>query len=285
MISRIMQFRAAFMLVTASASLFWVISFWLPLADYLGVVNSERYADYQIQLKLVVFTFLLFCLLNLVTAGLFQLKLNTKVKFWLALTPAVLVLVMPFIAAATVLPKAQGKNYFEVLYGFYQLLRFSTVQIFGTALVFTFIAVALNVYVALNTRKSSIDSKVPLNLRNRYLIYTGIFTLVASLWIINVSITSSYRAQDRASCYDYGLLELPKADAEVAPFLNEVQLDGENAGNEDVKLALTDLASISRQYFSLLNTDVSDSDLEPYKAALATARAKVVELCAPFVTE
>jgi len=283
--SRITQFRAAFLLVASSASLFWVVGFWLPLPEYLGVVNSARYADYQTQLKIVVFTYLLFCLLNLVSAGLFQLKLNSKLKFWLALGPAALVLLTPLLSAATVLPKAQGKNYFEVVYGFYQLLRFGTIQTFVIALVFTLVAVALNVYVAFRAAKGSIDSKVPLNLRNRYLIYAGIFTLITSLWVINVAITSSYRNQDRASCYDYGLLELPTADAQVAPFLNEVQLDGENAGNEDLQLALTDLANISRQYFSLLNTDVSDSDLEPYKVALAAARGKVVELCAPFVTE
>jgi len=283
--SRLFQYRAAFMLVASSASVFWLVSFWLPLPSYLEVLNSPNYADYQTQLKLVVFVNILFCLLNLITAGLFFTKISSSVKAWLALIPAILIFIAPLVAAATILNKVPGKNYFELIYGFSQLLRFSTGQIFGMAVAFTLFSVAANCFIAFRVRKSTGELKLPPKLRNRYLIYSGVFFACISLWVLNVSITSVYRTQDRASCYGYGLLQVPQLDADIAPFLNQVQLEGQTAGNLDVKIALLNVATISRQYFNLLSSNASDSDLEPYKNALADAKSRVIIVCAPFVTE
>ena len=283
--SRLFQYRAAFMLVASSASVFWLVSFWLPLPSYLEVLNSPNYADYQTQLKLVVLANILFCLLNLITAGLFFTKISSSVKFWLALIPAILIFIAPLVAAATILNKVPGKNYFELIYGFSQLLRFSTGQIFVMAVAFNLFSVAANCFIDFKVRKSTAELKLPMKLRNRYLIYSGVFFAVISLWVLNVSITSVYRTQDRASCYGYGLLQVPQLDADIAPFLNQVQLEGQTAGNLDVKIALLNVATISRQYFNLLSSNASDSDLEPYKNALADAKSRLIVVCAPYVTE
>lgn len=285
MLSRLRHFRAAYLLVLSSALLFWIISFWLPLPEYLQVLSSKDYAPYEIPLKVFVALFLSVCLINLVIAGLFATRINSLAKFWLAIVPAVLIFLGPIVLAIPIALQFPKQNYFEVFAAMYRLFRFTKPDTFALALIFTVLAAALNIYAAILIRNTSDADKVSSKLRNRYLIYTAVVTLlVGSFVAINV-VNATYRSLDRAACQKYESRELPQLDEEVPIFLSDLMLYGQSSGTSQLQSAFITFSMLSRQYYQLLDSSDDEIILSSVQAQVTEARAKVALLCSEFATD
>ncbi len=285
MLNRIRQFRAALLLGLASAIIFWPISYWLPLGEYLGVLNTTEYAEYGIELKSFVALYLIFFILNLITAGLTATKMNFRVKFWLALIPAGLLLVMPFLLSIPIAVKYSDRNYFEVLGAFYRLFRFTKPELLVVIFLCTFLAVALNVLAALIIRSAADVDKVTDKVRNRYFIYAGAVVTILAVAVSLGSINAAKRSLDRTQCKNYAALELPETDEKVLVFLSQLMVFGEGAGTDAVKNAFTNFSTVSRQYYALLNTEVDEATLTQYQVQTATAKDKVTEVCSEYAVK
>lgn len=285
MLNRIRQFRAALLLGLASALIFWPISYWLPLGEYLGVLNTTEYAEYGIELKSFVALYLIFFILNLITAGLTATRMNFRVKIWLALIPAGLLLVMPFLLSIPIAVKYSDRNYFEVLGAFYRLFRFTKPELLVVVFLCTFLAVALNVTAALIIRSAADVDKVTDKVRNRYFIYAGAVVAILAVAVSLGSVNAAKRSLDRTQCNNYAALELPETDENVLVFLSQLMVFGEGAGTDAVKNAFTNFSTVSRQYYALLNTEVDETTLTQYQVQTATAKDKVTEVCSEYAVK
>ena len=285
MLNRIRQFRAALLLGLASAIIFWPISYWLPLGEYLGVLNTTEYAEYGIELKSFVALYLIFFILNLITAGLTATKMNFRVKFWLALIPAGLLLVLPFLLSIPIAVKYSDRNYFEVLGAFYRLFRFTKPELLVVVFLCTFLAVALNVTAALIIRSAADVDKVTDKVRNRYFIYAGAVLAILAIGVSLGSINAAKRSLDRTQCNNYAAIELPETDDDVLIFLSQIMVFGESSGTESVKNAFINFSTISRQYYSLLNTEIDEATLNQYQVQTAAAKEKVAQVCSEYAVK
>lgn len=286
MTDRIKHFRAGLLLALSSALVFWPISYWLPFPQYLGVLAKEDYADYQLALRSIVVLYLIFFLLNFVTAGLSATKLSSKLKFWLALSPAMLLLVLPFLLIIPTALDFPDRNYFEIFQAMYRLLRFSTPQILALALACTVFAVALNVRAALMFRSAPDPEAVNAKIRNRYFIYAGVSFLVFAIIIPIGAYNSSLRALDRAACARYSELAVPELDEEVPLFLSEIRVIGESAGNKSTQNLFINFSELSRQYLGLLDTEPEGSIVLKQMGELtAKAKDEVAIACSEHAVE
>ena len=283
--NRLKHFRAGLVLVLSSALSLWVISYWLPLNEYLSAIADPKYKDYLLTIRAFVASYLIFFLMTLVTAGLAFTKISKTIKFYLALVPGALILLLPFLLAIPIAIKYPERNYFEVFQAMYRLFRFTKVDIFITALVITLLCFGLNLLAALIFRRTGEVDKVNKKFQTRYIIYAGVsvLVLVASG---GINYYNSYiRNIDRASCHDYLALPLPELDEDVATFLNNIQVYGEQAGSAKLKSALITFAMTSRQYYAVINSEADDSTLSQFEVAVATAKQNVVDLCSEFGTD
>lgn len=285
MLNRIRQFRAALLLGLASAIIFWPISYWLPLGEYLGVLNTEEYAEYQGQLKSFVALYLIFFILNLITAALTATRFNYRVKFWLALVPAGLLAVVPFLLSIPIAIQYSERNYFEVLGAFYRLFRFTKPELLVVVFLCTFLAVALNVTAALIIRSAADVDKVTDKVRNRYFIYAGAVLAILALAVSLGSINAAKRSLDRTQCNNYAAIELPETDDDVLIFLSQIMVFGESSGTDAVKNAFINFSTVSRQYYSLLNTEIDEATLNQYQVQTAAAKDKVAEVCSEYAVK
>ena len=285
MLNRIRQFRAALLLGLASAIIFWPISYWLPLGEYLGVLNTTEYAEYQIELKSFVALYLIFFILNLITAAITATRFNYRVKFWLALVPAGLLLVVPFLLSIPIAIKFSDRNYFEVLGAFYRLFRFTKPELLAVVFICTFIAVALNVFAALIIRGAADVDKVTDKIRNRYFIYGGAVLAILAIAVSLGSINAAKRSLDRTQCNNYAALALPETDENVLVFLSQLMVFGETSGTDAVKSAFVNFSTISRQYYALLNNGADETTLTQYQLQTATAKDKVTEVCSEYAVK
>lgn len=285
MLNRIRQFRAALLLGLASAIIFWPISYWLPLGEYLGVLNTTEYAEYGIELKSFVALYLIFFILNLVTAGLTATRFNYRVKFWLALIPAGLLAVVPFLLSIPIAVKYSDRNYFEVLGAFYRLFRFTKPELLVVVFLCTFLAVALNVTAALIIRSAADVDKVTDKVRNRYFIYAGAVLAILAIGVSLGSINAAKRSLDRTQCNNYAAIELPETDDDVLIFLSQIMVFGESSGTESVKNAFINFSTVSRQYYSLLNTEIDEATLNQYQVQTAAAKDKVAQVCSEYAVK
>jgi hypothetical protein len=284
-LNRIRQFRAALLLGLASAIIFWPISYWLPLGEYLGVLNTEEYAEYGIELKSFVALYLIFFILNLITAGLTATRFNYRVKFWLALVPAGLLAVVPFLLSIPIAVKYSDRNYFEVLGAFYRLFRFTKPELLVVVFLCTFLAVALNVLAALIIRSAADVDKVTDKVRNRYFLYAGAVFAILSIAVSLGSINASKRSLDRTQCNNYAAMDLPETDDDVLIFLSQIMVFGEGSGTDAVKNAFINFSTISRQYYALLDTEVDEATLNQYQVQTAAAKDKVTEVCSEYAVK
>ncbi len=285
MIDRIRHFRAGLLLALSSAVLIWPISYWFPLPEYLGVLASEEYANYQLALRSIVVIYFVFFLLNLVTAGLSATKLSSTLKFYLALVPAAILLIVPFLLVIPTALTFKDRNYFEIFQAMYRLLRFTTPQLLALVLVCTAIAVALNVRAALVFRSAKEPGNVVSQVKKRYAIYAGVALLVFAILVPLGAYNASLRSLDRSACNRYAALDIPEVDEDVPIFLSEIRVIGESAGSSFVRNTLTNFSDISRQYFSLINTEpVGSFVLKETEKLTATAKEAVVRACADFAT-
>jgi len=284
-LNRIRTFRAAFLLVLASAIVFWPISYWLPLGEYLGVLNTAEYADFQLPLKSIVAIYLIFFILNLVTAGLTVTRFNYRVKFWLAIIPAGILLIAPFILAIPISLKYSDRNYFEVYGALYRLFRYTNPALLAMAFICTFLAIALNVLAALMIRKAAQVEKFEGKIRNRYFIYAGVAVLIFALVVTLGSINAGKRSLDRAACNTYAALPLPELDEDVTTFLSELLVIGQAAGSDSVKQTFANFSLTSRQYYNMIDSEVDDAILNQYVLQASAARDQVVAVCSEFAVK
>lgn len=285
MLNRIRQFRAALLLGLSSAIIFWPISYWLPLGEYLGVLNTTEYAEYQIQLKSFVALYLIFFILNLITAAITATRFNYRVKFWLALVPAVFLLVVPFLLSIPIAIKFSERNYFEVLGAYYRLFRFTKPELLAVVFLCTFLAVVLNVVAALIIRSAADVDKVTDKVRNRYFIYGGAVLAILAIAVTVGSVNALKRSLDRAQCNNYAAIELPEIDEDVPIFLSQIMVFGESSGTDGVKNAFTNFSTVSRQYYALLNSEVDEATLNQYQLQTAAAKDKVTEVCSEYAVK
>lgn len=285
--NRLLSFRAALLLLISSAVIIWPISYWLPIGDFLSVLNSSGYSNYAITLKGIVVVYFLFFMMNLISAGLAFTKLDGRVKFALVLIPSSLLILLPMIL---VIPVAQGlsdRGYFTVLQAIFRLLRFSTTQLWITVVIVTLLSVAINVLAAIllfKDKTGQVEKAIdaPGNLKKRYGIYSAV--LACALVIVGVSglLNSDKRSLDRQSCSNYAALPIPETDQEVPTFLSDVQLYGDAAGTQEVKDALVSFAQYSRQYYLLLDSENPGLDMDQLVQAITISRDKVIEVCSEY---
>ncbi len=283
MIDRIRHFRAGLLLALASAVVFWPISYWFPLPEYLGVLASEEYANYQLALRSIVVIYFVFFLLNLVTAALSATKLNATVKLYLALVPAAVLLIAPFLLIIPTALSFRDRNYFEIFQAMYRLLRFTSPQLLGLALVCTAIAIALNLKAALVFRSAKDLGNVVPQVKKRYFIYGGVALLVFAIIVPLGAFNGAVRSQDRAACQKYAALQIPELDEDVPTFLSEIRVAGESAGSRSLRDSLIKFSDLSRQYFALVNTDdIGSFVLQEAEKETKSARDAVVQACSDY---
>jgi len=285
--NRLLSFRAALLLLISSAVIIWPISYWLPIGDFLSVLNSSGYSNYAIALKGIVVVYFLFFMMNLISAGLAFTKLDGRVKFALVLIPSSLLILLPMIL---VIPVAQGlsdRGYFTVLQAIFRLLRFSTPQLWIIVVIVTLLSLAINVLAAIllfKDKTGQVEKAIdaPGNLKKRYGIYSAV--LACALVIVGVSglLNSDKRSLDRQSCSNYAALPIPETDQEVPTFLSDVQLYGDAAGTQEVKDALVSFAQYSRQYYLLLDSENPGIDMDQLVQAITISRDKVIEVCSEY---
>lgn len=283
--NRLQHFRAGLVLVLSSALSFWVISYWMPLNEYLAAIADPKYADYLVTIRVFVATYLIFFLITLVTAGLAFTRIPSTIKFYLALIPGSILLVTPFLLAIPINLRFPERNYFEVFQAMYRLFRFTKLDIFITALAITLLCFGLNLLAALMFRRSGEIDKVNKKYQTRYMIYAGVAVLALVLSGSVNYYTSFIRDVDRASCKDYLALPLPELDEDVSTFLNNIQVYGERAGSAKLQSALVTFAMTSRQYYAVINSEADDATVSQFEIAVATAKQNVVELCSEFGTD
>lgn len=283
--NRLKHFRAGLLLVLSSALSFSIISYWFPLNTYLSAIASDKYDDYRVTIQLFVASFLIFFLLNLVTAVLCFTRIPSSYKFYLALIPAVVIVILPFLLAIPIAIKFPDRNYFEILQAMYRLFRFTKIGLFVLAIVITVVCAAINVLAALIVLRAGAIDKVDRKLQTRYMIYGGI-TLVLLAGSMGINYYNSFiRSVDRASCYDYRDLQLPFTDEEIPIFLNEIQVFGDQAGSATLKNAFYTFATTSRQYYTVLNSEADAAMVSQFEIAVATAKQTVTDLCSEFATD
>lgn len=285
MVSRLKHFRASFLLVFSTAALYWVISFWLPLPTYLAAMAGDKYADYHSLIQLIVGLYLGGALVNLILAGVLATRISSRLKFWLALSPAIIIFLVPLLAVIPVAMKFPERNYFEVFQAMFRLFRFTKPDTFAQALLFTLAAVGLNIWAALMIRNSDDNGKLSSSLRNRYLIYTSSVVVIIGVFVAFTTVGSMQRSMDRQSCYDYKALELPILDKDYPIFFNNITLAGEQAGTAQMSNAFKNFADISRQYYAMLDSSADQATLDQYQVMVATAKTVVEDRCSEFSTD
>jgi hypothetical protein len=265
---------------------FWPISYWFPLPEYLGVLASEEYANYQLALRSIVIIYLIFFILNLVTAGLAATKLSGSIKFWLALVPAAVLLFAPLALVIPTALRFPDQNYFVIFEAMYRLLRFTSPVLLALALLSTVLAVALNVRAALMFRNSNDLGSISPILKKRYFIYGGIAFLALAIIVPLGAYNASVRSLDRAACNRYANLEIPELDEDVPVFLSEIRVIGESAGSRGMQNTFINFSDLSRQYFALINSEPAGSALlADAEKVTASARNQVIETCSEFAVK
>ena len=277
---RIKHFRAGLLLALSSAVILWPISFWLPLSDYLVAIGDEDYADFKQTLQLIIAIYIVFFILNLVTAVLSATKLNHKIKIWLSLSLAFVLLVAPVLLVIPIAVKYPEQNFFEVFQALYRLLRFTSPELLWWVLILTVLAVVLNVRAALTLKNATNPERVPKHLRNRYLIYAGVMVLVFVIVALTGMTTASARAGDKKACLDFAALALPEYNDQVDAYISNVRSVAEEAGSNELKGQFVAFSDLSTDYLSLVITEPDNSaKLAQYGEAITEVKAGIDALC------
>ncbi|NBY43371.1 MAG: hypothetical protein EBQ61_01055 [Micrococcales bacterium] len=285
MLGRLQHFRGAYLLMISSALSFWVISFWWPLGDYLKALNSTKYADYKTYILVMVGVYLCFALINLIVAGLYATRISANLKLLLAVIPASILFLTPFILTIPISQRFPNQNYFAVFQALYRLFRFTKPTTFAAAIIISVVILALNFLAAVMVKRAGSVDKVPAKLRTRYLGYTAGVTFGLAIFMVLTLISSNMRNLDRQSCYDYRDLEVPVLDSELVSFFNDVTLYGQQAGTKDLSTAMQQFAAYSRQYDAALQSDVDSAVLTQYQQQVAISKQIITDICSEFGTD
>lgn len=277
---RIKHFRAGLLLALSSALIIWPISYWFPLSDYLVAIGEEEYAAFKQTLQIIISIYIGFFVLNLITAGLSATKLNHKVKMWLSIIPAIILLVVPVLLVIPIAVKYPEQSFFEVFQALYRLLRFTSPELVGWALLLTVLAVSLNIRAALTLKDAGNPERVPKHLSKRYLIYTGVMALVFIIMTLVSFSNSSARASDRQACLDFAALAVPEYNDQVDAYISNVREIADKTGSKDLKGLFGDFADISTEYLSIFITEPDNSTkLAEYGEAMTAVRANIDVIC------
>ena len=227
------------------------------------------FRSYRALIQVMVASYLVFIVLNLVLAGLFFTKLSSKIKFWMALIPAICVFVLPFLITIPIAIKFPKENYFAVYQALYRVFRLTRPDTFVLAIVASLLALGFNILAAMLAKRGSVEEKVSPKVRSNYLVFGASFVAVLSIVLGIFLVNSNMRSLDRQSCMGYIALEVPIIDSEIDSFLNDVNLYGQQAGTSELRTAMQAFASISRQYNSLLNRGADAASLSQYEIGRA----------------
>ena len=277
---RIKHFRAGLLLALSSAVILWPISFWFPLGEYLVAINDEDYADFKQTLQIIIGIYVLFFILNMLTAGLSATKISYKIKIWLSLIPAFVLLVVPVLLIIPIATKYPEQSFFEVFQALYRLLRFTSPDLLWWVLVLTVLAVVLNVRAALTLKNATNPERVPKQLKNRYLIYTGVMALVFVIVGVLGMTNASARAADKKACLDFAALPLPEYNDQVDAYISSVRSIADKTGSRELKSFLVDFSDLSTDYLSLTITEPDNSaKLAQYGAAITEVKTRIDATC------
>ena len=277
---RIKHFRAGLLLALSSAVILWPISYWFPLADYLVALGDEDYADFKQTLELIISIYIVFFILNLVNAGLSATKLSHKIKIWLSLIPAFVLLVVPVLLVIPIATKYPEQSFSEVFQALYRLLRFTSPELIGWVLFLTVLATVLNVRAAITLKNATNPERVPKHLRNRYLIYTGVMALIFVIVAVLGMTNASARAADKKACLDFAALPLPEYNDQVDAYISSVRSIAEGTGSRDLKSFFVDFSDLSTDYLSLTITEPDNSTkLAQYGEAITEIKTVIDQTC------
>jgi hypothetical protein len=280
---RIKQFRAGLLLTLSSILLIVPMSYWFPLGEYLTSIDIEDYADFKQTLEVIIGIYFSFFILNLITAGLSATKINHKVKLWLSLIPAVLLLVLPVLLVIPIAAKYPKQSFFEVFQGLYSLLGFNSTQLLWLVLALTVFSVAINVSAALIFKSATNPERLPKHLSNRYLVYAGVAFLVLAMTVLIGFSNASARDSDRKACIDYSALPLPEYDDQVETYISNVRSISSQSGSKELKNQFNNFSDLSVEYLSLVITEPDNAaKLAQSGEAISAIRENIDVICSEF---
>ena len=285
MSNRVLSFRAALLLIISSAAIIWPISYWLPLPNYLAVLSTSEYAQFANTLRGIVIVYILFLVMNIVSAVLAFTRLDYRIRAALLAIPTLSLVIAPLLL---IIPNAQhftDRSYFTVLQAIYRLLRFSTPQLLVTVLVVTLLCFALNLFalVLMFRDKSESIDEMPKETRKAYVALASILSLATVVSLISGATAAQNRALDRQACANYAALAVPENDEGVPVFLSDIQLYGEAAGTDQVKTPMVTFAEKSRQYYSLYYSDEETNvDLDALLEEVRAAKDQIAQVCVEY---
>ncbi|MEY3933792.1 MAG: hypothetical protein RLZZ606_391 [Actinomycetota bacterium] len=283
MSDRIKHLRAGLLLTLSSILLIVPISYWFPLGEYLTSIDIEDYADFKQTLEVIIGIYFTFFILNLITAGLSATKVNHKVKFWLSLIPAVVLLVLPVLLVIPIAAKYPKQSFFEVFQGLYSLLRFNSTQLLWLVLALTVFSVAINVSAALIFKSATNPERLPKHLSNRYLVYAGVAFLVLAMTVLIGFSNASARDSDRKACIDYSALPLPEYDDQLETYISNVRLISSQSGSKELKTQFNNFSDLSIEYLSLVITEPDNAaKLAQSGEAISAIRENLDVICSQF---
>lgn len=277
---RIKHFRAGLLLAISSALIIWPISYWFPLSDYLGAIGEEEYAAFKQTLQIIISIYAGFFVLNLINAGLAITKLSHKIKIWLSILPAGVLLVVPVLLVIPIAVKYPEQSFFEVFQALYRLLRFTSPDLVGWALFITALAVTLNIRAAITLKGAANPERIPKHLSNRYLIYTGVMALIFAIMTLVSFSNSSARASDRQACLDFAALAVPEYNDQVDAYISDVREISDKTSSKNLRGLFVDFSNISTEYLSLVITEPdNEAKLAQYGEAITAVRANIDVIC------
>ena len=141
MSNRLLSFRAALLLILSSTVIIWPISYWLPLPNFLAVLNTSEYEQYVTTLRGIVIVYILFLVMNLISAVLAFTRLDYRIRVALSAIPTIALVAAPLLLVIPVAQQLPDRDYFTVLQAIYRLLRFSTPQLLVALLSVTLLCV------------------------------------------------------------------------------------------------------------------------------------------------
>jgi len=283
--NRVLSFRAALLLIISSAAIIWPISYWLPLPNYLAVLSTSEYAQFANTLRGIVIVYILFLVMNIVSAVFAFTRLDYRIRAALLAIPTLSLVIAPLVL---IIPNAQhfiDRSYFTVLQAIYRLLRFSTPQLLVTVLVVTLLCFALNLFalVLMFRDKSESIDEMPKETRKAYVALASILSLATVVSLISGATAAQNRALDRQACAKYAALPVPETDEGVPVFLSDIQLYGEAAGTDQVKTPMVTFAEKSRQYYSLYYSDEETNvDLDALLEEVRAAKDQIAQVCVEY---
>lgn len=285
MSNRVLSFRAALLLIISSAAIIWPISYWLPLPNYLAVLSTSEYAQFANTLRGIVIVYILFLVMNIVSAVLAFTRLDYRIRAALLAIPTLSLVIAPLVL---IIPNAQhftDRSYFTVLQAIYRLLRFTTPQLLVTVLVVSLLCFALNLFALIlifRDKSESID-EMPKETRKAYVALACILSLATVVSLISGATAAQSRALDRQACANYAALAVPETDEGVPVFLSDIQLYGEAAGTDQVKTPMVTFAEKSRQYYTLYYSDEETNvDLDALLEEVKAAKDQIAQVCTEY---